>query len=289
MKWLVTGARGMLGTDLVAHLEGTGAGSDTESGADVVALGRADLDVCDPGAVKEAVAAHRPDVVVNCAAWTNVDAAETDPRVFDANHLAVARLADACAATGARLVQISSDYVFPGHEPYDEDDETAPINEYGFSKMWGEEAAREHELTYVVRTAWLYGAHGGNFVATMARLAAEREFVDVVDDQHGQPTWTADLAGQIVRLVTSGAPYGIYHGTNAGETTWHGLAREVFTLLGHDPDRVRATTSDRFPRPARRPMISVLRHGAWERAGLEPMRDWRDALHAAWPHLALGR
>ncbi|MEV5575718.1 dTDP-4-dehydrorhamnose reductase [Spirillospora sp. NPDC052269] len=281
MKWLVTGARGMLGTDLVARL--------AAEGADVVALDRASLDISHPYAVKEAVAAHRPDVVVNCAAWTDVDAAEEDDRVFNVNSTAVGLLAEACEATGARLVQISSDYVFPGHEPSDEDDETAPINEYGFSKMWGEEAARKHESTYVVRTAWLYGAHGGNFVATMARLAAEREFVDVVDDQIGQPTWTGDLADQIVRLAASGAPYGNYHGTNAGETTWYGLAREVFTLLGHDPERVRPTTTDRFPRPARRPMNSVLGHGAWARAGLEPMRDWREALHAAWPHLALGR
>ncbi|WP_026414386.1 dTDP-4-dehydrorhamnose reductase [Actinomadura oligospora] len=277
MKWLVTGARGMLGADLMARL----------ADADAVGLDRASLDIADGVAVKDAVAAHRPDVVVNCAAWTDVDGAEKDSRVFDANHFAVIHLAGACRATGARLVQISSDYVFPGHGPYDEDDETGPISEYGFSKLWGEEAARDHELTYVVRTAWLYGAHGGNFVATMARLAAERDTVDVVDDQFGQPTWTGDLADRIVRMVTSGAPYGTYHGTNAGETSWYGLAREVFTLLGHDPERVRPTTTDRFPRPARRPANSVLRHGGWARAGLPPMRDWRDALRDAWPRLDL--
>lgn len=281
MRWLVTGARGMLGADLMARLATTD--------ADVAGLDRAALDVGRAADVKEVVAAHRPDVVVNCAAWTDVDRAESDLRVFDANHAGVIHLAEACQATGARLVQISSDYVFPGHGPYDEDDETGPINEYGFSKLWGEEAARACERAYVVRTAWLYGAHGGNFVATMARLAAERDTVDVVDDQHGQPTWTGDLADQIVRLVASGAPYGTYHGTNAGQTTWYGLAREVFGLLGHDPERVRPTTTDRFPRPARRPVNSVLRHGGWARAGLSPMRDWREALHAAWPALALGR
>ncbi|RFU40655.1 dTDP-4-dehydrorhamnose reductase [Actinomadura logoneensis] len=279
MKWLVTGARGMLGADLMSRL--------AAEGADATGLDRAALDVCDEAAVHEAVAAHRPDVVVNCAAWTDVDGAEQDLRVFDANHGAVIHLAGACRRTGARLVQISSDYVFPGHGPHGEDDETGPINEYGFSKLYGERAALEYARSYVVRTAWLYGAHGRNFVATMARLAAERDTVDVVADQHGQPTWTGDLADRIVRLVASGAPYGVYHGTNAGETTWYGLACEVFTLLGHDPERVRPTTTDRFPRPARRPVNSVLRHDGWARAGLEPMRDWREALHAAWPHLAL--
>ena len=128
-----------------------------------------------------------------------------------------------------------------------------------------------------------YGANGPNFVATMRRLEASRDTVDVVDDQHGQPTWTVDLATQIEALVAAGAPAGIYHGTASGETTWHGLAREVFTLAGADPSRVHPTTSAAFVRPAPRPSYSVLGHARWSDAGLTPMRDWRTALHAAWP------
>ncbi|MCP2336860.1 dTDP-4-dehydrorhamnose reductase [Actinomadura rupiterrae] len=274
MKCLVTGADGMLGTDLAARLPGA------------VALDRASLDLTDADAVREAVAVHRPDAVVNCAAWTAVDDAEArEDDALAINGTAVGHLAEACREAGARLVQLSTDYVFPGHGPYGEDDPTGPINAYGRTKLAGEQAALAYERSYVVRTAWLYGAHGPNFVATMARLAAERDTVDVVDDQRGQPTWTGDLADRIVRLVASDAPFGIYHGTNAGETTWFGLAREVFALLGHDPERVRPTTTDRFPRPARRPSNSVLGHKGWDRAGMEPMRDWREALHAAWPEL----
>ncbi|TDD75379.1 SDR family oxidoreductase, partial [Actinomadura rubrisoli] len=162
----------------------------------------------------------------------------------------------------------------------------APVNAYGRTKLAGERAVLGYEHGYVVRTAWLYGAHGPNFVRTMARLAGERDSVEVVDDQVGQPTWTGDLAARIVELAgAEAAPAGIYHGTNGGRTSWFGLAREVFTLLGLDPERVRPTTSDRFPRPAARPAFSVLGHGRWARAGLAPMRGWREALHAAWPSL----
>ncbi|MFC4910999.1 dTDP-4-dehydrorhamnose reductase [Actinomadura gamaensis] len=277
MRCLVTGAGGMLGTDLLARLP------------DAVALDRAALDLTDAGAVRDVVAAHRPDAVINCAAWTAVDDAEEhEAEALAINGTAVGSLADACRDAGARLVQISTDYVFPGHGPYAEDAPTAPINAYGRTKLAGERAALSYERAYVVRTAWLYGAHGPNFVATMARLAAERDTVDVVDDQRGQPTWTGDLAGRIVELLTADAPPGVYHGTNAGETTWYGLAREVFTLLGHDPDRVRPTTTDRFPRPAARPSNSVLEHGGWNRAGLPPLRDWREALRAAWPECRPG-
>ncbi|GAA0275839.1 dTDP-4-dehydrorhamnose reductase [Actinomadura nitritigenes] len=277
MTWLVTGAGGMLGTDVVARLDGA------------VAPGRGELDLTDAGAVREALRRHRPEVVVNCAAWTAVDDAEAhEDAALAVNGTAVEALVAGCAEIGAKLVQVSTDYVFDGTatEPYPEDAPTAPVNAYGRTKLAGEAAVLGYERGYVVRTAWLYGAHGPSFVRTMARLAGERDTVEVVDDQAGQPTWTGDLADRIVALARAGAPAGVYHGTSAGRTTWYGLAREVFALLGLDPARVRPTTSERFVRPAPRPAFSVLGHGRWAAAGLAPMHDWRDALHAAWPSLA---
>jgi len=284
-RWLVTGAAGQLGTDLCAVL--------AEAGIAHTALRRADLDVTDPSTVKDAVAGH--DVVVNAAAWTNVDAAETDEAAATAvNGDGVRHLAAACAATGARLLHVSTDYVFPGDAdtPYAEDAPTDPINAYGRSKLAGENAVREllPDTGYIVRTAWLYGAHGPNFVRTMLRLAAVRETVDVVDDQLGQPTWSYELARQLHLLGTAvlqGAPVpaGVYHGTCTGETTWYGLARAVFAGAGLDPARVRPTTSDVYVRPAKRPSYSVLGHDRWAAAGLPPMDPWDRTLETALPAL----
>ncbi|GAA1270631.1 NAD(P)-dependent oxidoreductase [Planotetraspora silvatica] len=278
--WLITGGAGMLAADVSARAGATG--------EPVLALGRADLDLCDARAVRDLVAAHRPSVVVNCAAWTAVDDAEEhEDEAMEINGLAVATLAEACSLAGARLVHVSTDYVFDGsaREPYGEDAPTAPVNAYGRTKLAGERAALEHGH-HVVRTAWLYGVAGPSFARTMIRLAAERETVDVVDDQRGQPTWAADLADLLVRLAQSDAPAGVYHGTSSGETTWYGFAREIFTLLGTDPDRVRPVPSAAFPRPAARPANSVLGHGRWADTGIAPIRDWREALRAAWPALA---
>jgi dTDP-4-dehydrorhamnose reductase len=281
MNWLVTGAGGMLGHDLLKVLP-TG----------VTALTRRDLDITDAEAVAAAVAGH--DVVVNAAAWTDVDGAEADEAAATlVNGTGVETLALACAKTGARLIHVSTDYVFAGDatEPYPEDGKINPINGYGRSKLAGERVVLESlpETGYVVRTAWLYGRHGKNFVATMLRLARERDTVDVVDDQLGQPTWSLDLARQLAALgAAPGAPAGIYHGTSSGQTTWYGLAREIFAAAGLDPERVHPTTSDRFVRPARRPAYSVLGHDRWALAGLSPMRDWKAALHEALPELMDG-
>jgi dTDP-4-dehydrorhamnose reductase len=256
------------------------------TGEPVLALGRSELDLSDKRAVRDFVSAYRPRVVINCAGWTAVDDAEThEAEALAVNGHAVGWLAEICSRTGARLLQVSTDYVFDGSArlPYREDAPPAPVNAYGRTKLAGELAALEHGH-YVVRTAWLYGAAGRNFVTTMIRLAAERETVEVVDDQRGQPTWTADLADYLVRLAQSDLRPDVYHGTSAGETTWYGLAREVFTLLGLDPGRVRPVTSASFPRPARRPANSVLAH---TRVGA--IRHWRQALHAAWPVLMRGR
>ncbi|SOE07327.1 dTDP-4-dehydrorhamnose reductase [Streptomyces sp. Ag109_G2-15] len=284
--WLITGATGMLGQDVVARLR-----QDREK---VVGLARDGLDITDAGAVHDAVDAHRPRIVVNCAAWTAVDDAEArEADALRVNGDGPGRLAEACAKTGARLVQVSTDYVFAGDaaEPYCENAPTAPRSAYGRTKLAGERAvsAALPDAGYVVRTAWLYGAAGRNFVSTMIELESARDTVDVVDDQYGQPTWTVDLADRLVRLgqaaLAGTAPAGIYHGTSGGETTWFGLAQEIFRLLGADPGRVRPTTSTAFARPAPRPSYSVLGHDRWRRAGIEPIRPWREALEAAFPAL----
>jgi dTDP-4-dehydrorhamnose reductase len=183
------------------------------------------------------------------------------------------------------LVHVSTDYVFAGDAtaPYEVDAQVAPRSAYGRSKLAGERAVREllPDASYVVRTAWVYGAAGGNFVKTVARLEHSRDTIEVVDDQHGSPTWSADLAGGLVALARSAAPPGVYHCTNGGATTWYGLTRAVFEELGADPDRVRPTSTDRFPRPAPRPAYSVLSSAGWVAAGLPALPDWRDALARA--------
>jgi dTDP-4-dehydrorhamnose reductase len=281
-RWLITGAGGMLGRDLLARLR--------RDGAQVTGLDRHDLDITDPAAVRDAFGRARPDVVVNCAAWTAVDAAEAhEEEALAVNGRGPAALAAASAAWGARLVQLSTDYVFDGaaRRPYPEDAAPSPRSAYGRTKLAGEQAVLGSlpESAYVVRTAWLYGAHGANFVRTMINLERQRPDVNVVGDQHGQPTWTADVAGKIVELVGSGAAAGIYHATSSGQTTWCGLAREVFLLLGADPARVRPVSSDTLDRPAPRPAYSVLGHACWARAGLTPIGDWRRSLREAFPAL----
>ncbi|KQR65143.1 NAD(P)-dependent oxidoreductase [Frigoribacterium sp. Leaf172] len=264
----------MLGSDLLEAL----------FGREVTVLGRSDLDVTDRDSVFAAVEGH--DVVINAAAYTAVDAAETDEEAALAvNGTAAGILGEATASSGARLVQVSTDYVFDGSatSPYSESTPPAPVSAYGRTKAEGERLAREAnpDGTYVVRTAWLYGRHGGNFAKTMLRLAATHDTVSVVADQVGQPTWTMDLAEQIVRLVDADAPAGVYHGTSSGRASWYDFARAVFENAGLDPERVTPTDSSSFVRPAPRPAFSVLGHDAWAAAGLEPLRPWDAALSDA--------
>ena len=269
----------MLGQDLVAAL------GESPGAHEVTAVDRDVLDIIDPDECLAAAAGH--DVVVNVAAWTAVDDAEThEAQAFSVNAIGAANLARACSAAGARMVQVSTDYVFSGDasSPYSEEASLAPRSAYGRTKAAGEWAVQSLcPESWIVRTAWLYGAHGPNFVKTMARLASERDTVLVVDDQRGQPTWTVELAHAIVGLVEAQAPFGTYHGTSSGATTWFGFAQAIFAELGLDPARVRRTTSDMFPRPAARPANSVLGHEAWTRASLAALPDWRVALSEALP------
>ncbi len=281
MRWLVTGAGGMLGREVCAALERAGEVEVTVATRDI-------LDITDPLAVATVVPGH--DIVVNTAAWTDVDGAEQDEAGATLiNGYGVRLLAQACAASGARLLHPSTDYVFAGDAdtPYPEDAPTDPINAYGRSKLAGEQAVLEvlPGNGYVVRTAWLYATHSTNFVTTMLRLAGQRDTLSVVDDQYGQPTWAGALAGQLVELGRAAyagqAPAGIYHGTAEGRASWYDLARAVFTESGLDPARVTRTSSAEFVRPARRPAYSVLGHAGWRRTAVPALPDWRGMLAEA--------
>lgn len=274
VRVLVTGAGGQLGRDLLSALERAPAGRRC-----VVGVDHATLDVADRDAVHGAVLGVEPDVVVHCAAWTAVDACEADPeRAFRTNALGTRHVAEACRRAAAHLVYVSTDYVFDGTAgPYCEWDTTNPLSVYGRSKRGGElEAGPE---STIVRTSWVAGRHGANFVATMLRLAAGDGPVRVVVDQLGAPTFTEDLAAAIARLAIERRP-GIFHVTNTGETSWHGLAEETFHLAGADPGRVQAITTAELdpPRPAPRPMRATLDNLAWRLSGFEHLPPWQDSL-----------
>lgn len=279
MRVLVTGASGQLGSDLMLLLGRR---------HDDVALGLdlPEIDITDPSSVDEALAAFAPQAVINCAAWTAVDLAEKrEADALRVNGDGPGVLARACGDHGAWLVHLSTDYVFDGFatSPYAEDATPDPQSAYGRTKLAGEIAVRAAlpDTSYLVRTAWLYGVRGQNFVKTMLRLLEERETVSVVDDQLGQPTYSRDLASQILLLVDARPPAGIFHATNAGEVTWFGFTKAICEEAGLDPARVLPTDSSTFTRPAPRPAYSVLGHAAWSAAGLSSMRPWREGLVAA--------
>jgi dTDP-4-dehydrorhamnose reductase len=276
----------MLGRDLVSLL--------SRQGAAVTPVTRHDLDITDRPAILAALRDERPDIVVNCAAWTAVDLAESrEPEALAVNGDGAENVAAGFALAGARMIQLSTDYVFDGtaRVPYAEAAAPAPATAYGRTKLAGEQAVTRllPGRSYILRTAWLYGPHGGNFVATMIGLAARQPAITVVDDQHGQPTSTLTVAGLILALAAAEAPAGIYHATCSGQTTWFGLAQEIFRLLSADPERVTPIPSTQLSRPAPRPAFSVLAHDAWGQAGLAPPEDWRTALHRDFPALAAAR
>lgn len=249
-------------------------------GHDVLAAARAQLDVTDAVAVRRAVAQHRAEAVVNCAAYTDVDGAQTDPEGAHAvNAAGAGNVASASAAAGAAIVHVSTDYVFDGskREPWLESDATAPLSVYGETKLAGELAVAEANPAHaIVRTAWLFGAGGRNFVDTMLGLAAERDEVTVVTDQVGCPTWVGHLADALVELAQSPRDPGIHHIAGAGSCTWNELAREVFDRAGVEC-RVLPATSEQFRRVAERPAYSVL---GSERPGALVLPAWQDGVAA---------
>ena len=279
MRVLVTGANGQLGSELVRLYS-------ARPGDEVLGIDLPELDIASTESVAHTISEFAPDVVINCAAWTAVDAAEeNESAALAVNGEGPEKLAAACRVTDAWLVQISTDYVFSGeaNTPYAEDAQPDPRSAYGRTKLAGELAVQSMlpDAHYIVRTAWLYGHEGNNFVKTMLRLESERETIDVVDDQIGQPTYAADLAAQIVTLVDARPAAGIFHATNSGQVSWHGFTQEIFRQIGADPARVVAVSSEQFVRPAPRPAYSVLGHDRWALAGLAPMRDWREAIAEA--------
>jgi dTDP-4-dehydrorhamnose reductase len=284
MKLLVTGSGGQLGTRIVEAVHARAA-------HDVVALPRESLDIASREAVLDAVAAARPDWIINCAAYTDVERAEGErAEAFRLNDEAVGALADAAERHRARLLQPSTDYVFSGDfagappRPYHEDDAPAPLSVYGESKLAGEARLRAHGArSLIVRTSWLYGGPGKNFLSTMLRLGREAEAsgkpVRVVGDQRGSPTDAPSLARQIIRLVEAGAE-GIVHASAHGEATWHEFAAEIFVRAGLHPGLERITSAE-YPARARRPPYSVLENRNLGRLGLDILPDWREGLERA--------
>jgi len=281
MRWLIVGGDGQ-----IAHAMRDVLG---RARVELVSLNRGELDITNQEQVREAFISIEPSVVLNGAAWTDVDGAEAvEAQAYQINAIGASLLAGACLSQSARFIQPSTDYVFSGiaNTPWRESESTDPISAYGRTKAEGERLVRSiyPDGSYIVRTAWLYSPWGENFVKTMVRKALDdSNIVRVVTDQIGQPTSALDLAEQIRRMILQGVPAGTYHGTNSGETTWFDLARSIFNLVGADCERVIPVVTADFPRPAKRPHYSVLGHDQWVRVGMKPMRPWLEALTSAMP------
>jgi dTDP-4-dehydrorhamnose reductase len=269
---LLTGAGGMLGSDLATVLAG--------AGHEVFARPRSDLDITREPEIARAFRELQPHVVVNCAAFTRVDDCESDPRAVDVNARGVSLLADQCLRRDAYLVQVSTDFVFDGFKraPYTEEDPPNPLSAYGASKREGEVAALRVPSGLVVRSSWLFGHGGWNFIEAILKQAETgRRLLTVVNDQTGRPTATTDLAEAILALIEAGA-IGIYHFANHGEVTWFDFAREILDLAGREDVTVAPTDSAALGRPARRPAYSVLDTSRYEKVTGRPVRHYRDGL-----------
>lgn len=271
MKALVTGANGQLGTDLVRILEHS---------CNVYGFGRDELDVTDLDRSRKVVQSVKPDVILHAAAYTAVDLAETEEeQAYRVNAFGTRNLAIVAEEVKAKICYISTDYVFDGNSstPYKEYDNTNPLGVYGKSKRAGELFVQSLSARYfIVRTSWVYGAHGQNFVKTMLKLAGERDSLKVVNDQTGSPTYTVDLSRFLARLIET-ENYGIYHVSNTGSCSWYEFAKAIFEESGIAV-RVEPCATEEFPRPAPRPKYSVMDHLAIRANGFEELRHWRDAL-----------
>lgn len=268
MKILVTGAKGMLGQDLCPILE--------DEDFDVIETDIENLDITNTENIDEVFNIYKPDFVIHCAAYTNVDKAEEEKELaFKINAEGTKNLAASCQKSDIPILYISTDYVFDGSKKgkYIPDDKTNPINIYGASKLSGEEAVKQNSKYYITRTSWLYGHHGKNFVETMISLK-DKEEIKVVDDQIGCPTWTVELANAIVKIITKELPYGTYHVCGSGNTSWFGFAKKIFELYGTKVNLTPCSTEE-FPRPAKRPKNSVMENNRmcrkWETALKEYM------------------
>jgi dTDP-4-dehydrorhamnose reductase len=281
MSWLITGGSGQLGITVSQELDKLGIAFEARSSKD--------LDITQSSTVSEAIKKLSPEVIINCAAWTDVDGAESHE--IDASRVnsdGPENLALAAKLSNSKLIHVSTDYVFSGESqtPWQVADEINPQSAYGRTKAQGENRVRATcpESSFVVRTAWLYSAWGKNFAKTMTKLALRGDGeVRVVNDQVGQPTSASDLAKQLVELGLSTSPAGVYHGTNSGQATWFEFTQEIFKLSGADVGRVTPVSSSEYPRPAKRPSYSVLSHDAWASTRVKPLRDWRIALADAIP------
>ena len=283
MKWLITGGSGQLGLAMQKEL--------SFRRIVFVSANSSELDITKPLIVNQLIDYIKPSVIVNTAAWTDVDGAEINQfAAYSVNGLGPQNLAIAASKIGARLVQVSTDYVFSGENstPWSENAAHNPQSVYGSTKSEGEKFVQTAlpADSYVIRTAWLYSAEGKNFAKTITNLALNSTGeIKVVNDQFGQPTFVGDLAKQTVELVLSDAPIGVYHGTNSGQTTWFECAQEIFKLSGADMSRVIPVLTSEYPRPAKRPSYSVLGHDAWANTTLPAMRNWRIALAEAIPSI----
>ena len=278
MRLMITGAGGMTGAEVVRQSE--------TSGIECAAFTRGDLDISDAEAVFAAVRKSAPDIVVNAAAYTAVDQAESDEEQATlVNGYGAGNVARAAAMTGAGVIHISTDYVFDGmsSEPYLPSDRTNPLGAYGRSKLAGENAVRSaSERHMIVRTSWVYSHEGRNFVRTMLRLASSGTELRVVDDQHGSPTSAADLAGALIRaaeaMCSTPSLNGTYHFTNSGMTTWYDFATAIFELRGGSVPVIRPVSTAEYPTPAKRPLWSLLDCTSFERNVGITARPWRTAL-----------
>lgn len=272
MKILVTGASGQLGTDVVSELK--------KRGYTVIAADIAEMDITDEKSVTDFIESARPDVVVHCAAYTAVDAAESDEAKCEAiNVNGTENIAKASVGVGAKLIYISTDYVYDGKgdKPHTEDEQTNPLSVYGRTKLGGELAVKKYTDKYfIVRTSWVFGKHGKNFVKTMLTLAETHDKLTVVCDQIGSPTYTPDLARLLADMCESDA-YGVYHATNEGYCSWYEFAKEIFSLAGKNTEVEQIATKD-YKCAAVRPLNSRLSKDKLSANGFERLPDWRDAL-----------